>query len=350
MTDEHKSRAGPATVGGGNDGSRKRDEFVDRLLQLADQGPEIPSDGAARIKSAIRPQWQEQVRARATRRVVWIGGGLAAAASLVAALILGLWLHSATPVARGVVASYEMIRGSVEMVPPTGTERLITGTDLGAEVDAGSWIRTGDNGRAALRLRGGQSLRLDVGTRLRLESAEVVVLDRGAVYVDSDFAEGTGIAVQTALGVARDIGTRFEVRSDDDGLIVRVRGGIVSLTHADDQLEVVHGTQLTVEAEGSVTTSRVSAHGPEWNWVQQVAPPFEIEGRTVIAFLDWVSGETGLWIRFAEPELERFAGETLLHGAVQELVPSDATDVVLASCGLVADRDGAALVVKRVSE
>ena len=70
----------------------------------------------------------------------------------------------------------------------------------------------------------------------------------------------------------------------------------------------------------------------------------------MIAFLDWVSGETGLWIRFADPELERFAGETLLHGAVQELTPSDAADVVLVSCGLAAERDGAALVVKRISK
>jgi hypothetical protein len=349
MNDDIDTRKGPAGFRG-DDESRKSDDLVDRLLQLADHGPEIPADGAERIKSTIRPQWQELTRARARRRRMWIGGGLAAAASLVAAVAVVQWLSLSAPIAAGPVASYELIRGTVEVVSADGPARLVTAADLGAELAAGSWVRTDADGRAALRLTGGQSLRLDHGSRVRLESAESLVLDRGAVYIDSDDASGTGIVIQTAHGSARDIGTRFEVRSSDAAMTVRVRGGIVSVRSDDDELEVVHGTELVLSADGSVSAGRISAHGPEWDWVQSVAPPFAIEGRSVIAFLDWVSGETGLWIRFADPALERFAGETLLHGVVQELSPADSVDVVLSSCGLSADREGAALVVRKALE
>ena len=80
----------------------------------------------------------------------------------------------------------------------------------------------------------------------------------------------------------------------------------------------------------------VSPYGPEWSWVQEIAPPFDIESRSVLAFLDWVSRETGVTIRFADPEVEQLAAATILHGAIEGLTPSEAPAVILPSCRLAA--------------
>ena len=40
---------------------RERDDMVERLLQLADDGPEIPAGGADSVKQAARPLWRREV-------------------------------------------------------------------------------------------------------------------------------------------------------------------------------------------------------------------------------------------------------------------------------------------------
>ncbi len=310
-------------------------DLVERLVRLADAGPATPTDGVERVRAAIRPAWRAEVEARRRRRhLLWAGGGLAAAASLLIALSLvtrsGL---PAQPSARP-VATLAAVVGSFELLAPVGAPVEVSSVERGREVLAGSWLRTGPEARAALALIGGQSLRVDVESRVRLVSATAIELDRGAVYVDSGGAERAGVEVRTSLGVARDIGTQFEVRRIQGTLTVRVREGKVSLAHADEQLQVTSGTELTIAANGPLQTRRSLPSGPEWGWAQAVAPPFEIEGRSAVAFLDWVSRETGLWVSFASPEVESLAAATTLHGSIAGLEPAEAVTVVLPGCGL----------------
>jgi ferric-dicitrate binding protein FerR (iron transport regulator) len=320
---------------------------VERLISLADEGPPIPADGAEQIKASLRPLWRQQVRATIRRRRTVVAAvALAAAASAILAVTL-VGTNQPQPVDPEPVASAAAVRGLLEILPAAGAPTRISEDDVGLVVTAGTWLRTDATSRAALDLEGGQSLRLDSNTRLRVETAEAMVLDRGAVYIDSGIDSRGAVEVRTTFGVARDIGTQFEVRREGGTLKVRVREGRVSLSRDGELLQLAQGTAVTVAADGSKETGGVLSHGQEWAWVQEVAPAFSIEGRSVVAFLDWVARETGLWVSFSDSEVERFAGTTLLHGSIAGLAPAEAPQVVLPGCGLEATRSGDTLLIGR---
>jgi hypothetical protein len=202
----------------------------------------------------------------------------------------------------------------------------------------------------ALRLEGGPSLRLDSGTLARLVSGSVIELTRGALYVDSDATSASDLLVRTVLGDVRDIGTRFQVRLEDGPLTVMVRDGSVAVTSQGRRHELARGAAVRIDADGTVERSPLAATDPAWDWVQRVAPPFAIEGRTVAQLLEWVSEETGLSIEYQDADLEAFARRTVLHGSVAELTPAQVPEVVLPSCGLEARLLESRLVIVRQRE
>jgi hypothetical protein len=320
---------------------------VEDLLRIADSGPEIPADGADRIKAAIRPQWRDRVRSRMRKQWVWTGVAAAAVAILAVGLVASGILGSLIPGGTAAVAVVELLQGTVHVYSPTGQLQMLSSVNGVEPLAEGSSIRTGGESRVALRLAGGHSLRLDVGTSVRLASADVAELGRGAIYIDSGEESAPPVEVRTAYGVVREIGTQFEVRSDDESLAVAVRDGAVSILGEGPELEVLRGTAVTIAADGLLQQSRVEASASHWDWVQQVAPPFDIEGRTVTTFMDWVAAETGFRVRYSSSELGEFARRTVLHATVAGLTPVQASEVVLASCGLAADWNSEFVVVRR---
>ncbi len=274
-------------------------------------------------------------------------GAVAMLAGLAAVGFLVLRPAGDRPPATGEpIAFLELTRGPVELAL-AGGEPIYAGT----VIDTTS---AGAAGRAAIRLAGGQSLRLDGETRVQLASRSSVVLERGAVYVDS--AGGADVEVRTALGVVRDIGTRFEVRLLDEreagaSLRVRVRDGSVMLERGGDSHHAIAGEELSARGDGSVERGRVPIHGPHWDWVLDTAPAPEIAGRPLSDFLDWVSHEGGWRVRFADPETARIASSTVLHGDVEGLTLAEASSMVLHGSGLgYRLEDGAFVVGPRAEE
>jgi FecR protein len=250
------------------------DEAVIRLLQLAGHRPEIPAADTAIVKAAARAEWQRAVWA-ARRRTYWyhsVGGLLAAAAVVLVAFNAKLFQRADPPQGEP-VATLELVAGQV-MATVAGRE--LADLSPGQTLLAGSIVETGLPGsaqgeqpRAALRLASGGSLRLDTGTRLQLLSRTTLALERGAVYVDSGATPlSTSLAISTPLGVARDIGTQFEVRlgAAAGPLEVRVREGRVLLSHHNTAREVEAGRALTVITDGQWVEREVSLHGPDWEW------------------------------------------------------------------------------------
>lgn len=251
----------------------------------------------------------------------------------------------ATPPTR--VAVFEILRGTLEIISPDGISKTLSEEDLPITVNAGSRLRTDGSSRAGVRLEGGQSLRLDVDTSIQLASTELARLEDGRIYIDSEVHGDASIEIATPFGTAREIGTQFEVRLTDSSLSVAVREGAVSVSNEDLDLEIQHGVAATITSAGLVDRSRIDATASHWDWVQEIAPPFDIEGRSVASFLAWVSRETGVQIQYSSSELEAFAHETLLHGTAQGLTPTQAPEVILASCGLTAVEDAGSLIVQR---
>lgn len=337
-----------------NEDTKTKDarNLVERLLDAAGPGPDIPEDGAARIKDVIRPVWREGVAARSRQRNrLWIGG-LAAAAALIVAMIYLPTLRTTTPEPAPQAIVVAQIDGTLEVTPPGANVSFLTTGNTKAEIARGSLLRTGPDSRAALWLTDHRSLRLDTATGLRLDSEASVSLDSGAVYVDAENGSDTGIEVRTALGTTTDIGTQFEVRYEGNKLEVKVREGLVALTRNDKDFQITQGVTLSVDTEGEVVTGSISAYDPAWSWTQEIAPTYVIEGRTVLEFLDWVSSETGRSIGFADSEVEQLAATTILHGSIEGLTPAQAPAVVLPSARLaVSEEPGTLLVtVQRSSE
>ena len=311
-------------------------DMVSRLLDYAGSRPEAPADLLAEVKRRTHPLWQAKVAAHARERrrrdrFRW----LAAAAVLLLAAGLFVWQRGRDTAAFA-VARVETFSGAGSLAAGTG-------------LAAGSAVETAAGGRAALRLAVGASLRLDGGTLVRLASPAVVVLERGAVYLDSGPADGGGLEVRTPFGIARDVGTQFEVRLGDDGLRLRVREGEVELEVGETSHRVTAGNALSVAGDGSVARAPAAAHGAEWSWVLAAAPSFDPEGRTLGEFLDWVARETGWSTRFADPELENEARTAKIHGSLAGLTPDQAPDLVLPSSGLRYHLEDGTMVIERAA-
>jgi ferric-dicitrate binding protein FerR (iron transport regulator) len=320
----------------------ERPALVERLLVLAEEEPEIPRDGAERIKQAIEPLWQQTVRSHSRRQLLRWSTGLAAAALVGIALLIIYLL----PDRQTIVASLESVGGTVSIELADGTTQQAKANRKGLEILSDSWLVTDQHSRAAVRLANGQSVRLDLDSRLRLDSAQRLSLIKGCIYFDSGF-EGAGdtIEIDTPLGVARDIGTQFELRIVNSSLSILVREGRVALSQAEAELEISEGTSMLVDSTGEVETSPLVPWAVEWDWVQVVAPSLEIEGERLMVLLDWVSRETGRWISFTDARTEALARTTVLHGTIAGLTPARALHVVLPGCGMkVQEMEGAFVI------
>lgn len=356
MSDRNEPRGAGGERGSG-DGER-----VASLLEKAGPRPEVPAEDLAAIKQAFRSAWEERcgrgagrgAGRRATRPAR--GPWLALAAALVAGLGLAGWWWSFGPGAGpGTLARVEAVAGPVT-VRPAGETAGPSRLSAGMEIAAGAAVETAGAGEAgaawaAMRLTDGHSVRLDSASLVRLTGAFSLSLERGAVYLDSGGSrEAESVTVRTPLGVARSLGTQFEVRllgRETPSMRVRVREGDVRVEAGRTAYAAGPGVELTLHADGSVTRSSVAFHGPPWRWTLQAAPPLEIEGLPLDAFLDWVARETGWEIRYADPKLAAKAKEIVLHGSMGELTPDQALEGVLPGAGLEHRVEGGTLTVRR---
>ncbi len=318
---------------------------IGRLLRMAGPRPSAPHEREARVKELVHDEWRASLRGR--RQRLWmVRGGLSLAAAASMLLMVGLLFQPMAPVRPvfdGPIGELETLSGAVTLVAD-GVSRPL---HIGDRIPAGATIDTGSTGRAAVRLASGSSLRLDQGTRLRGLTDSVVELESGGVYLDSG-EDGTSdqVEIQTSFGSVRDIGTQFEVRLADEAFRIRVREGSIHLDRDGRVYDAGAGVELSVDSEGELSRRSVAVFGPEWDWILAVAPPFELEGKTLDVFLAWVSRETGVEPRFLDEQVEAGAPEVVLHGSLDDIPPDEALDAVLPTCGLAHRLDGGMVVIQ----
>jgi ferric-dicitrate binding protein FerR (iron transport regulator) len=307
---------------------------VATLVRLAGPRPAVPAQRAERVRAAAIAAWRDGVRDRRRRRLLGPTLALAVAASLVAGLLL---MRSDPPVG-ATVASLE---GSAWVRGTAGAE--------GQPVPAGSEVVTAETGRIALRLPSGHSVRLDRHTTVRVLDGASLSLERGALYVDSgaDAASpGPAVVVRTPLGTVREAGTQFELRLESGALRVRLREGRVVVQGGDDRtLEVSAGTELRLVPSGATVTEAIPLHGPDWGWVEAIAPVLDVEGRTAASFLEWVARERGWRLTYADPAVALSARTTRIAGSLAGLTLDQSLEAVLPSCRLTHRIEGGVLVV-----
>lgn len=289
------------------------DQAISRLLRVVGPRHEVPEDAVALAREAARAEWQRKVKQAAQRRR-FRRAGVWLAVAATALLALGLVL------------------------------RLETETVLHGAGDQASSL-----------LLGKASVRIAQGTELDLVSSsetEIVLrLERGAVYVDT-IADQPTVIVQTALGDFSHVGTQFEVRIlEESGAPVRlrVREGRVSLVDDAGSRHLAEAeTELILEPDGTVTRATVAAYGPHWDWVLELAPAFDINGKTLSAFLDWLCREGGWELRWDPESLAAQKGPGIqFFDFPEELAPLEAAEeIILPSNGLSHRLEGGVLFVE----
>jgi hypothetical protein len=310
------------------------DDDLERLLRRARPRETAGDERVVRVHAAVKAEWAEVQRA--TRRRRWLAGaglGLAAAAGLAIAARLSFPPTPGPPAAPVVVAS------------------LLFATDTPASavrtpVVAGGTLRTTAVSLATFSLAGGGELRLDVDTAVIAIGVRRLSLERGAVYVDSG-AAAAPVTLETPAGLVRDIGTRFEVRIANGGVRVRVRDGEVRLERGGVPHGARAGGELFAAPDGEVSRAVAAISGADWAWVTRAAPVFQVDGAKLMAFLEWVSRESGWTVQFSDPELERSAMAILLRGSIQGLTVDEALAAVLPTCGLTHRLMGDRLAIDR---
>jgi ferric-dicitrate binding protein FerR (iron transport regulator) len=313
-----------STLAGQDDGDLAR-------LLAATGTRERPSDLATReVRAAVEAEWKKSVATRRQRRhyTSW------AAAAGVAVAAVALWM--ARPLylpASGPVASLARVVGDVQVDAGDGHWTPLA---TGSVINAAAVIRTGSTGRAAIGMTDGVELRLDSDTQLAFNNAREASLARGAVYVDSgsDAAAALGdFVLATPIGSVRHLGTQYEARLGDGELRVGVREGRVEVGTARGPVLGGAGELLTI-GESGATRSRLAPSASQWKWVNEVTPPFSIEGRSVDEFLTWAGRETGRSIVYSSPVAEQQARSVTLSGTVEGLAPDLAVSAVLATTSL----------------
>ena len=301
-----------------------------RLAGTSDPIEPLDKDRIARVRTAVHDAWRDDYVARQLkmRRLRLTGVGLlAVTASIVIAT--AIWRPVRTPAP--VPVKVPTLVAHIDQV--TGASAPFT---TGDAVTSGSTVTT-SVGTLTMTLTSGVNLRLDAATSARVDSLTDVVLERGGMYVDG----ASPISIHTPAGVVHDVGTQFEVRLEDGGVRIRVRDGQVAVTYANGvDARAVAGEELFSKSDGSygsISRRSIATTGTDWAWAERAAPPFSVEGKTLGAFLDWVTREGAWTVTFADPGFSETARATVLHGRPNLLkgdTPAEALDVILPTCGL----------------
>lgn len=312
------------------------DDHIGPLLRLAGPREAVPADRMRRVKVAVRAEWRQQTRTRSRRITIgWSLGAVAAAALVLVGVRLAVRDDPAVQSPRHDLATIETLSGAVRLISSSERGAEPTLFQIGDRIREGDGVDTTSGGLAALRLVNGASVRMDRGTRLRLMSDATMVLDEGAIYIDSGDSRGArSLEVRTKLGVVRDIGTRFAVRLNGSALTVRVRDGVIRLSQSRQSHDARPGDELTLDGSGSIVRRTMPVYGADWAWALALARPFDLEGRSLRDFLDWIAGENGWQLRYADAAVQEKALKTILHGSIQGLTPDEALSAVLPASGV----------------
>jgi ferric-dicitrate binding protein FerR (iron transport regulator) len=309
-------------------------DSIEALLKATGRRPAVPADRTDRVRAAAHDGWRREVGRRARgRRISW---GLSLAAAAVVVVGVGLGVRALRPsIAPG----------------PSGirVERVANGAlRAGAVVAWGDVVTTGADARVALRAPSGHSLRLDSGTTVRVRSDREFSLERGAIYVDlrgEPTRPAPSIRIDTPVGTIEDEGTQFAARFEGGSLSVQVREGAVTLSAPAERSVAQAGQTLSLDASGRILRTENAGRGARWAWAEAIAPMMEIEGRSLLDFLDWAARERGVRLQFADSGLAGRASTIVLKGSIAGMTLDEATASVLATCGATPRWEEDALVV-----
>lgn len=294
------------------------EKVIGRLIAAAGPGAAADAITRQRVYAAVRERWDETVRQRAEaaarRRVTRLRLiGLAATVAAAAVTVLLLRQPSTRFVEPVTLADVTQALGNAVVV--RDDRRLAIGEpDSVKTIASGDTLRTGPDGKVALALADGLSLRVNVNSELVFTGTDHLDLTNGTIYLDSGMNNtAAGLEVGTPLGTVEHVGTQYEVRFGDAALRVRVREGAVAFVDtAGQKLIGDTGQQLVVGRDGQAVVTEVAASDPGWDWAENLAVLAPSDKYILSDVGAWAARELGLTLQYANAQAEsRWAAATL---------------------------------------
>jgi hypothetical protein len=318
----------------------ERERMALSLLRRAGRRAAPPPEVNERMYAAVLGVWMEETRRRQqTKRRLAIAAGLAAVA-----LGAGTWMWQRQAVAVNVANVTRFV--SAVTVERAGVPQAVTGS---FELKTGDRIDVPAGSALAAQRPDGMSVRVAGPAYLVWDAPDRIRLEHGRIYVDVGPAPDTDRAafeVRTALALIEHVGTRFVAESSPTRVRVAVRDGSVRITSTNGAaLGLGRGQAAEAAANGEIAWVTPPSR-TDWAWVDALAPPCGIEGRSLFAVLRDLAREADLDLAFASPEVERRARGLTLHGPALDLPPRTAIDAVLATTDLDADLTGQRVVLR----
>lgn len=329
----------------------QRDAGIGKLIAAAGPGPRAGAEARERTYAAVHARWQDTVRRRQEairRRSRFLYGAFGLAASLLVAAAVLYWQQDTAPArdgSRPFSAEFLRIEGHAERLRE-GEVRELEASATAAGLAAGDSLRTGGDGRLALRLGRDLAVRVNVDSELILVDQNTVALLAGTLYIDS--GNGTAsppLVVNTPLGAVAHVGTRYEVHFGNAGLRVRVREGAVKLDGPAGARIGQSGEQLDIGADGTASRTVIAPDDAVWNWATELASLPAADEYTVAETLAWVARERGLRLEYATGGAQQRWTEEALSGLPVDLSPSEMLEIIGQTTGLRYEIRSARLVV-----
>ena len=316
-----------------DDQQGQSEEAMEALFRHASRRLRPPITDEKEIREAVHAQWlrMNRRRRRGRQTLYW-----AIAASLVLAGFLSVNI-SKTPVTYPTVAVIEKSIGEIALRQDAAADMARLRSNI-RSFSSGQTVATGVDSALALGWSAGGSLRLDQETELIFISPTEVELLAGRIYFDSGSVAGpntdeSSLIVKTQVGVVKHVGTQFMTDLLDDSLTVSVREGVVSISGKGYTGTAMAGQQVILRADGAHSQEMRSTYGGEWQWVQSIAPPLDVDGLNVLTLLNWVSRESGRPLRFESASAREIASVHVLNGPV-EVEPIRALGIYLQTTDL----------------
>jgi len=306
---------------------RDDEDPVRSALELGLRRQPLDAVALARMHARVRAEfdslhgWRAGVR-RWPRRLAALAAVLAAFTVLAAVYLFQA--EEGAPLGSVVRVEHGSLRTATNLFR---THDLVPGADVPSQENITS------AGTSLIALAHGGLLRVAPGASLEGVGPNEVLLHSGHVFLD--FPDGAGqFVLRTSAGSFEHIGTQFEAAVDGGNTRIRVREGSVRMNTVAAVQLVNAGTEVVVSPAGAVARRSLPTYGPDWAWVEAVAPEFEIENRELAEFLGWVAHETGRHVEFADDHARDVASHTRLHGSVHGLAPLAALEQVLSTTSL----------------
>ena len=307
------------------------DDLLRSVLAVSPLNPESKD----RMYAAVEREWRAATpgaNGRAGNTAVPVRRfRVLAVAAVLAAVGVTVWV-ARPPLAAPAIGSLSRL---------DGRELSVTyGLFQRRNLQSGDSLRIGDrlttDGPARVALARGGTLRIAAGSTVQVTGRRRLSLQRGLIYVDipPGLPAEEPLRVDTRAGSVEHVGTEFEVLTDDRAVRVRVREGRIRFLGKTDTVLADAGTELLVTPGKAIAQRSIDTFGGDWSWTTALAPDYDIEGRPLIGFLQWVSRELGRPLDFADANARKIADRTILHGSVRHQAPMDAMSNVLATTSL----------------